>query len=254
MDYGFAGVINSSFNDVDVHRRRHGGGLLPRLRRDAGLRGRAAATGASQAITDPASGAAASIPPLAYDGDTNATTLQSLTPNEIALNASGISVTLAGKELQQHHQGGLLPGRRHVLHSQRWSRSRRSVRPRPLTTKSGAGSITFTVPTTVTSVETAWYVRVFNAGSVEQVVGKRSEAQPLRIGEAVLECDSASSDGNFGTLKLPRTAPTPASWTPVNFARRPRGAADARHSCRCRCHRPLRQRSERRDRVGQWGI
>jgi hypothetical protein len=41
----------------------------------------------------------------------------------------------------------------------------------------------------------------------------------LQVGSAVLECEAAASDGNFGTLKLPRLTPnTPSAWLPRNIA------------------------------------
>ncbi len=133
VDYGFAGVINSSFNDVDVTADATVGVFSPGF----GVMPVYAVSGCdwgNQAITDPASGAAASIPPLAYDGDTNATTLESLTPNEIALNASGISVTLSGKKFNNTTKVGFF--RADDTTPSAVVRSRRSVRPRPLTTKS----------------------------------------------------------------------------------------------------------------------
>ena len=33
----------------------------------------------------------------------------------------------------------------------------------------------------------------------------RSEAQPLSVGDAPYECVSGSAEGNFGTLKMPRS-------------------------------------------------
>jgi hypothetical protein len=214
VDYGFAGVISPDFNDGEVRADATVGvfspgfGVMPVYAVDGCDWGK-------QAITDPASGASPAIPPLAYDTDTNATTLESLTPFEVAVNASGIEVTLEGKNFNNTTKVGFFraddtdPSLVVPL---------TTFTPTPPYTKGGAGSITFTVPTTVTSVETAWYVRVFNAGSVNKW-SARSEAQPLRVGEAVLECSSTPSDGNFGTLKLPRNNPTAdSSWTPVNFA------------------------------------
>lgn len=78
------------------------------------------------------------------------------------------------------------------------------------------------IPQAVASTEGLWWVRVFkkkvgdpdSAGAWSPV----DEAVPLRVGVAVLECDSGASDGNFGTLRLPRTDVVSADELPVNMA------------------------------------
>jgi hypothetical protein len=176
----------------------------------------------NQTITDPASGLVTDppIPTLAYDTDTNATELSSATPSEVAKDASGVSMTLSGKNFKDATKVGFFrgddPDPTLVIEQNAFTD------PSPLPaggySKSGNGSMSFVIPDAVTAVETAWYVRVYEAGTVKKW-SKRQEAIPLRVGEAVLECTAGSTDGNFGTLKLPRLNPTADStWIPVNIA------------------------------------
>lgn len=168
----------------------------------------------NQTITDPAAGAAAPIPPLAFDSDTNDTQLEGLLPAEVTLGASGVTATLSGKKFQDTTQIGFF---RAENTDPTAIVPLTSFTPAPPATINN-GSLTFEIPTSVTTVEEVWYVRVYNAGGVDKW-SARSEAQRLRVGEAVLECDSGSSDGNFGTIKLPRIDPgADSSWLPVNIS------------------------------------
>jgi hypothetical protein len=171
-----------------------------------------------QPITDPASGADPTIPPLAHDSDSNATTLTSVTPQEVALHATGVSIEVVGKDFVDVTKVGFFrsddddPDLVEEVVATDFSP------PQPGGyTKNGKGSVTVTVPDAVAGTEKAWYIRVYSANVNEW--SARQTAQPFRVGEAVLECTSDASDGNFGTLKLPRNTPTQdSSWLPVNFA------------------------------------
>jgi hypothetical protein len=176
----------------------------------------------NQTITDPATGQSVDppVPTLAHDGDTNSTTLSDLTPNQVAAGASGFYVTLSGKDFKNATKVGFFRGddTDPALVVEQSSFAEPSPLPVDGYTKSGAGSMKFTIPDAVTAQETAWYVRVFEAGTVNKW-SARTTAQPLRVGDAVLECSSNSSDGNFGTLKLPRNNPgADSTWIPVNMA------------------------------------
>ncbi len=79
--------------------------------------------------------------------------------------------------------------------------------------------MTVTIPAAVSAVEDVWYIRVQTAAGGRW--SARSEAQPLRIGNATLECSGTSNDGNFGTLTIPRTDTSNSTgdgWLPVNMA------------------------------------
>ncbi len=83
-------------------------------------------------------------------------------------------------------------------------------------------TITVPVPQTVTDKDDLWWVRVYQAGTNNKW-SARPEAQPLSVGFAPFECVSGSTDGNFGTIKLPRTdsvnQQNADGWIPRNFAR-----------------------------------
>jgi hypothetical protein len=86
--------------------------------------------------------------------------------------------------------------------------------------KNSSATVQLNIPDVVTQTQTVWYVRVYNAGtgSDNNVWSKASEALPIRVGNAVLQCNQGSTDGNFGTLKLPRTDVASALNLPVNIA------------------------------------
>lgn len=172
----------------------------------------------NQTITDPAAGANPVIPPLAHDLDSNATVLDSLAPAEVPLNASGFMVDLTGRDFVDVTKVGFFraddTNAALVVEQPNFTPTHAATG----FNKSGNGTIRFEIPAAVTAIEKAWYVRVYSAGTVNKW-SARAEALPLRVGDAVLECAAGSSDGNFGTLKLPRNNPVDdASWLPVNIA------------------------------------
>lgn len=178
----------------------------------------------SQPITDPASGDTPVIPPLAHDTDTNATQLASvaLTKDgvpitEIAVNASGVTATLSGKDFDKITMVGFFRSDDTTDGAVVTQSAFTPTHDATGYTKSGTGSIEFTIPDTVTALEKAWYIRVYSAGSVNKW-SARAKAIPLRVGSAILECNSESSDGNFGSLKLPRTDVPDSGWLPVNMS------------------------------------
>jgi len=100
----------------------------------------------------------------------------------------------------------------------------------PSTTTNGNQSATVTVgiPDAVTQAQAVWYVRVFD-GAGNPITTPHAASNPgswslasgalaIRVGNAVLQCAAGSADGNFGTLKLPRTDQVPSNWLPVNIA------------------------------------
>ncbi|MDQ4055612.1 MAG: pilus assembly protein TadG-related protein [Actinomycetota bacterium] len=74
------------------------------------------------------------------------------------------------------------------------------------------------IPDAVTQTEGVWWVRVRNGTGSTATWSDPADAQPIRVGGAVLECAGGSTEGNFGTLKLPRTDVTTALEVPVNIA------------------------------------
>ncbi|HEX5862027.1 MAG TPA: TadE/TadG family type IV pilus assembly protein [Nocardioides sp.] len=82
--------------------------------------------------------------------------------------------------------------------------------------RASSATVEAMIPDTVAQTEGIWWVRVFNG---TDAAGKwSSSAVPIRVGGAVLECAAGSTQGNFGTLKLPRTDVATALDLPVNIA------------------------------------
>jgi Putative Flp pilus-assembly TadE/G-like len=80
-----------------------------------------------------------------------------------------------------------------------------------------------TVPASVAGTEGIWWIRVYVEGTaaptdVIPMWSAMDKAVPFRVGIPELECDAGSSDGNFGTLTLPRTDVVSADDLPVNIA------------------------------------
>ncbi|RJS44831.1 TadE/TadG family type IV pilus assembly protein [Nocardioides cavernaquae] len=78
------------------------------------------------------------------------------------------------------------------------------------------------IPAAVASVEDVWWVRVYlvedGAAPPPGEWSSEGDARPLRVGAAQLECDAGSSDGNFGTLRLPRADVPSGSNLSMNIA------------------------------------
>jgi hypothetical protein len=165
-----------------------------------------------QTITDPANGQVTpvEVPPLAYDSDTNNTDLTGVTPNQIDVNAPSVELTLTGSRWDSIRVGFFPSDGGAPVVATEFIDPANVVHPYdpPLayTTNGNAGySVRVTVPPAVASTEKVWYIRVFNGPPATGQWSPRNEAQPLRVGEPVLECDAGSNEGNFGTLKFERT-------------------------------------------------
>jgi hypothetical protein len=84
----------------------------------------------------------------------------------------------------------------------------------PYTVNPGS-RIALAIPDSVATVEEVWWIRALDASNVWSPL---AEALPIRVGDAVLECDAGSMAGNFGTLKFPRTDVPPSNDIPANIA------------------------------------
>lgn len=188
-----------------------------------------------QTIANPANGHVNPVAPtLAYDTDSNDTGLvQPATPLDSTGNpVAGLTVNSTGNMLQ--------------LAASKWDQTTkigffRGDNPDPTlvqtqssfwlmgdTTKtnlnaSGNGysnnpqsTVQVNIPDAVAQVQAVWWVRVFDKYNNQW--SPRSQAVPLVVGNAVLQCGAGSLDGNFGTLKLPRTDVASANDLPVNIA------------------------------------
>lgn len=187
-----------------------------------------------QTIADPANGHVDPVAPtLAFDTDTNDTLL--VNP-ATALDSSGNPVT----SLTPNSTGNMLQ-----LAASKWDQTTRigffrGDDPDPTlvqtqsafwlmgdatkTNLNGANgysqnpqtTVQLNIPDAVAQQQAVWWIRVFD--KYNNKWSPRSEAVPLVVGNAVLQCGAGSLDGNFGTLKLPRTDVAAANDLPVNIA------------------------------------
>ncbi|MGI8766764.1 MAG: hypothetical protein ACR2KM_09690, partial [Gemmatimonadaceae bacterium] len=188
-----------------------------------------------ETLVDPSGGGATPIvPPLAFPTDTTTTELQSplvmkdssgAAVNTLPLNSTGNSLTVTAKKWKQSNYIGF-------FRSDDTSPSAVvtvGVPVAPYGTGAGsASSVTVNIPPSVTSVETVWWVRVYNGdgnptasphGGTKNPSqwSPQSQALPVVVGQAALQCLSGPTVGNFGTIKFPRTDVPTGDDLPVNI-------------------------------------
>ena len=182
-----------------------------------------------QTLTDPPGGQVVppTVPTLYADTDTNNTDL-----DDITVYDSGVPVTTLLKDtttgsirLQGDFDDAIKVG---FFRSDNASTPPVEVEQASWTDPAGLtvpydknnGFLSVPVPPSVTAVEKLWYVRVYQGGTSGGNANKwsdRTEAQPVSVGDAPYECIGGSQDGNFGTLKMPRSTMT-STWIPRNIA------------------------------------
>jgi len=204
VSFGFARILGSDDTDVDAKATvgvfSPGTGPMP-------VFAVAGCDYGPQTFTDPAGGQVVAVtrPPMSFDTEPpafNNATMNELTtvPTAVSVNEIGAQVVIDGNQFNAAAAGIVKVG---------FFRDRTGSTPyfeEILPTTRTNSLIRADVPAAVAAVEDVWWVRVFKGNSAG--VGSWSppeNALPLRIGQAVLECDSGASSGNFGTLYLPRT-------------------------------------------------
>jgi len=188
-----------------------------------------------QTIANPANGHVSPVAPtLAFDTDSNdtalvqpATTLDS-NGNVVATitpGTTGNMLQLAGKNWDQTTKIGFFRGDSTdptlvQTQSAFWLMGDAT---KTNLNASGSGyssnpqtTVQLNIPDAVATVQTVWWVRAFDKYNNQW--SPRSEAVPIVVGNAVLQCGAGSLDGNFGTLKLPRTDVPTSDDLPVNIA------------------------------------
>jgi hypothetical protein len=163
-------------------------------------------------IANPTNGKSANGVLLSHPSETNAARINSLTTNPATSPAQvPLHVTSPDDSLAINADAGSLTGTTDVGF---FLSGTNGPGPEPYTIDSSQFSISNGVltiphlPTGVTSVEAAWYVRVKIAGTWSPVsTGSGNNAVlralPLTVGAPWLTCGVGSSSGNFGTLDLP---------------------------------------------------
>jgi Flp pilus assembly pilin Flp len=232
VDFGFAKIMGFSGSYVDaaatVHVYSPGLRVMPMF----------AVTGCDyglQTLADPSGGGATSVvPALAFPIEINNTDLQSplvlqdstgASVSTFPLSSTGNTLQVTAKKWDQSNYIGffrsddLTPSAIVTV----------AVPGAPFGTGGGsAQTVTVNVPASVTSVETVWWVRIFDgdgnpvatphAASSPGSWSKQSDALPVVVGQAALQCLSGPTVGNFGTLKFPRTDVPNADFIPVDIA------------------------------------
>jgi Flp pilus assembly pilin Flp len=190
-----------------------------------------------QTLADPSGGQATSVvPPLAFPTETTNTNLNSPLVmkdssgnplNTLPLNSVGDTLTITGSKFNKSSYVGF-------FRSDDTSNSAIVTVPIPLAPRgTGTGAsdtFTVTIPAAVTSVETVWWVRIYNGTSATPTSNPprtgagsenwldESKALPVVVGAAALQCISGPTAGNFGTVKFPRTDVPTADFLPADIA------------------------------------
>jgi hypothetical protein len=192
-----------------------------------------------QTLADPANGHdTPTTPTLAFNSETNNTQIipdlvvkdsSGNAVNSLVLNSTGNTVTVSAKKWDNTRYIGFFRGD---------DTTPSLIKLAPLVAPTAApysnnpqSTVTVNIPNAVTQTQTAWYVRVYDTTgpgtgtddptTVGHTPGKWSDATQalgIRVGNAVLQCAQGSSDGNFGTLKLPRGGTPAANDLPLNIA------------------------------------
>jgi len=176
-----------------------------------------------QALTDPANGqkkvnasqVPSLTPPLSNpDEVSNKAESVSVTPFALNVGDSTVALTITGKNLSQVSNVAFLRGSDDLAPAG----SPNAVETAPDTNPNNQ-TVTVAVPVSVANTAGVWWIRTYSDTN-GQAKGWTpvGDALPIRVGDGVIACQSASASGNFGSLKLPRQGETPASWLALNAA------------------------------------
>ncbi len=156
-----------------------------------------------QTISEPNNGHAASSVLLSHPTESNAATLNTLTPMTVTPGDTTTSLVISGTGLSGVTQVGFFES------------GNGSTGPEPVTVNvTGATNTQVMVPaplpSAVTGVQNVWYVRVKIGANWSAVTSGNGNNQTLAartftVGNALLTCGQGSNDGNFGTLKFQST-------------------------------------------------
>lgn len=97
----------------------------------------------------------------------------------------------------------------------------------PLVSLTGSTAVNIVIPPEVYEAEGTWWIRAWGGENTIDDPGNEwspvnpsgpYQAPSIQVGTPVLECDAGPSEGNFGTIKLPRNIPYIANHLPANIA------------------------------------
>lgn len=176
-----------------------------------------------QTIAQPTNGHSSEGVTLAFPDDKNTkigftllgvNPVSSAQPPAVTLNASAAKVVITGTDLDKVTKVGFFRSS-----SSTPPAPIEVAKPNPLTTDwtlTGTTQLSVTIPTTVTSIEDTWFVRLYgpsknngtdplwtpieNNGNADKTTNLA--AFPFTVGSSTLSCAQGSTSGNFGTLDL----------------------------------------------------
>lgn len=206
VNFGLAKALSPDNEGVDVPARAEAGVYSPAT----GMMPAFAAAGCDygqQTLLDNSPGGTTPLPTpdLQQDSpvDTDLT-ITTLTPDRIDLNQTGtISLSITGNNLEDVTE---------IAFSTPEVGSNHHITV-PSTTAAKKLVTLSDIPATVRSTQETWYVRVSQDDGTTW-----SNALPFQVGQAILQCASTVTDGNFGALRLPRDSGSPSDWLAMNIA------------------------------------
>lgn len=207
VNFGLAKALSPDNEGVDVPARAEAGVYSPAT----GMMPAFAAAGCDygqQTLLDNSPGGTLPLPTpdLQQDSPVDAKLLiHTVTPNSIELNQPGtIPLSIYGNNALEKVTT--------IAFSTPEAGSNQHITV-PITTAI-KGQVTLSdIPASVRSTQETWYVRVSQDDGTTW-----SNALPLQVGEAILECASTVTEGNFGALRLPRDSGSPSDWLAMNIA------------------------------------
>ena len=204
--------------------------------------GRSGCDWGRQTLTDPANNPAPVQPTLFANAETNGTRLEAnsvvltdsaqTTVQELLTGSTLNRIQFTARQWDRTKRVGFFPSDATAQTDQDFFWLASDISRADLSPDSDANSYTRNqseivqamIPDTVAAQEGVWWIRVWNASTNSW--SPASDALPFRVGGAVLECASSSNEGNFGTLRWPRTTPNQTSeHLPANIAMGLRGPA-----------------------------
>lgn len=203
VDYGLARIIGINGNDVQASATvgifSPGNGPMPMY----------AVSGCdygTQTMKDPAGGHVVSVANnLAFPGDRNDANISTTNPTQINVGQTSL-ITVTGSNFVDTN--GNVANRRSVTKVGFFYNDGSTLHDALPTLAVTDTDAVVDIPTAVINTEGVWWVRVYKERTPPTAATSEwspmGEAVPLRVGAPELECEAGASDGNFGTLTLPR--------------------------------------------------
>ena len=218
VDYGLAGIIGINEKWVQASATV---GLFSPGRGPLPMYAVSGCDFGTQTIKDPAGGHVISVADnLAFPSDTNDADISTINPTQVDVGESSL-MTVTGSGFVDTN--GNVANRRKVTTVGFFRNDGSNPTPATPTVTVTNTDAVVNIPPAVYNTEGVWWIRVYKERTPPTAATSKwspmDEAVPLRVGAPELECEAGSSDGNFGTLTLPRQdVNSPSDDLPVNIA------------------------------------